>query len=191
MDIKKEHEKKPLNNKTLRFLVPVLVYYGKSLIYYINNLNRVAFGIKHKNIDKYDENRILILFHIRYKTKLLQEFLNWIKSKSFYLNDYPFGNINTSVFHMVVIKFPEKFDNAYNRFLKGEYSKMYSPQELVNYFKNNPNKRILEKVKGAEFLIVDEINKEFGKNTISISDILNNLDNWEFSLPPFDKNESF
>lgn len=183
-------EKKIIKNKTFRFLVPILVVYGLDFIRFINRLKIYAFGISNKGIE-FEENSIFILVDTLYNVDLLAEFANWLPTKSFYLGDYHFGNINKTNKHMFVIKFPNEFCNAYDNFIQGKYSKMYTDTEISKYFKDSISKKILTKSKGAEFMIVNEIDKEFGKNIITINDILSDLDNWEFSLPPLKDNENF
>jgi len=54
-------------------------------------------------------------------------FLKYVRSYSGYVDDYT-QNLNN--LHWVIIKIPERFIPAYDHWLKGEYSKMYSPSDL-------------------------------------------------------------
>ena len=130
-------------NKTLRFLIPVLREYGKEFIYYIDKLNRIAFGINDKAV-VYEENTIFILFDTVYNTKLFTEFLDWIRDKSFYIDDYIYGDLEYNL-HMVVIKFPDEYVEAYQNFKLGKYSKMYDKNTILKHFKNKDDKNILFK----------------------------------------------
>jgi len=177
-------------NKTLRFLLPVLITYGSIFVNYLNKLNRIAFGINDKAVVYEEDYLIYILFDITYTKELFVEFLEFIHSKSFYIDDYIYGKF-TSDLHMVVIKFPDKFKKAYDNFKKGKYSQMYSNKEIEKYFKNIGIKNILKKSKGAEFLLIREIEQKFGKKILSIDDILKNPDKWEWAIPPLKKEEGF
>jgi len=182
-------KKKVINNKTFMFLVPILRYYGDNFINYINNIDRVAFGISQKGIDYKNDRPIFILINSSFNTKFFNEFLQWIRTKSFYITDYIFGNANNSDYHMIVIKTPDVFKDAYDNFIIGKYSKMFDEKDINTYFKSNVSKKILKKSKG-EYLLVKEIKDEFDVE-INIKDVIENPDKYEFSLPPLKKNEEF
>ena len=62
-----------------------------------------------------------------------------LKQKPYYVIDYPFDSNRDGHLHVVVLKipFPEKFEI----FLKGEYSKMYSDEEIEQYI---PKKYVIQ-----------------------------------------------
>lgn len=170
-------------NKTFKFLIPVLRTYGEQFKFYLNNLDRRAFGVNHKAVKLPEKRCIFILFNKDYKEELFYEFLEFVREKSYYVTDYIFGNAVNSNFHMVVIKFPDKYADAYDKFIKGNLSQMYSEEDIENYFnKDEIAKKIMKKEDNAVFFLIKEINELFGNNIVSVEEILNNKDKWEFSV---------
>ena len=138
-------------NKTWQFLFPCFKAYGEETIKRLNSFYKLAVGIGDLNHHT-SKHCIYILIDtnialtdkglIEYKKKL-SVFLSWLKSQSFYVTDYMFDNSETEGKHMVVLKVPEKYDKAYSHFISGEYSKMYTKEEIEELFK------VIDTPKGA------------------------------------------
>lgn len=183
MEIKKTKE--IFANKTYKYLLPCLKYYEdedyKRLVksFYIS-----AVGLNDLN-NYVKDNCIHILYNLspgllyseqkEYNIRF-QKYLEWIRNKHFYINDYIF-NCDS---HMIVIKIPEAHNNAYEEFIAGNYSKMYNNYYVYTYFGNinlsnkiaenevnyrlEKTREILLKLNKAKEAFVYTINSDFDTN---------------------------
>lgn len=61
----------------------------------------------------------------------LQSFLNFIRTQECYVHDYIFDSVARPEQHCVVMYMGEEWHNAYQKLMEGQYSKMYSLDELT------------------------------------------------------------
>lgn len=157
------------DNKTWRFLLPCLKGHGDIFINRFNTVFKLAVGIHDTLLDGsyLSEGRNLyILCNKDYQKKNFSNFINWMQYKSYYKGDYcPDANFKTTKKHMLIIKVPKTFNNAYDYFLKSEYSKMYSEEELSSLFSVNTKEyQVLSKSIIALPNFVKKVNKRFDVN---------------------------
>lgn len=137
------HTGKLYKNKTLKYLYPSLKFYGEDLTDNLRNLVKLAVGIGDTN-DYTEEQNIYILLDtkpimnkdynvVSYSIKL-QTFLEWFRLQKYYVKDYIVRVKNEGDKHMIVIRVPNTLCTAFNNFIKGKYSKMYSNTQIEFYF---------------------------------------------------------
>lgn len=179
-------------NKTWRFLTPSLRGYDDVFINKFNSVYKLAIGIHDTLLDgseiAYDRN-IYIMLDKSYRNKLYQEFIDYIKFQDYYITDYnPSSNLNSRK-HMIVIKIPKRFSNAYDMFIESKYSKMYTKNEIDTLFSHptkTDDKKILLKYPEAYDSFVKKVNKEFNCNFTT-----SNLNADEYELPLKKEEEIF
>ena len=126
-------------NKTWNLLVPCLISHGRDLIIRLNNMVILGVGVHDTLLDgspNIKGNNIYLLIQKDCFPFVVAEFASWIQTKPYYVSDYcPDSNIFTSNKHMFILNVPEIHNDAYFHFLKGEYSKMYSPEYISRNIK--------------------------------------------------------
>ena len=151
---------KILENKTRKYLYPPLISLGRDFINHFTKQNKMAFGINDVithfcNI--FYENSLFIL--LKPESVNFQFFLEWLQSKDYYVNDYSYDSLLFGKYHIIVIKYPVK--TAYQNFLEGKYSQMFTENEIKKYFKKEDTIGILKKEKSQKEKFKKMIQKEF------------------------------
>lgn len=184
-------------NRTWDFIYPCLQVYGIDLMYNLNNLEKVAVGLKDFNktlkgnyiyiLIKSQSSSINPIVKLNYK-QVLAKTLEWFREQSFYVTDYVYSDIDKdSTLHMLVLKIPALYVESLKYFYKGLYSKMYTLKEIDRFFKNKPEiKRILHKDKSYINTFLEKVNKDFG-TSVTKQDFLDA----ELEYPPFMWEEIF
>ena len=126
-------------NRTVRYLVPGLGFYGPTLKTKLNLVFKLAFGIHDTLLEGSHlegQKNIYILVDKLVRPELFQNFMDWVKHQEYYVTDYVYDSImeNHSRKHMIVLAYPPSMGDAYDKFLLGKYSKMYTRQEITSYF---------------------------------------------------------
>lgn len=177
-----------LANKTRKYLLPCLKEYGRDFTSRLESVFKVAVGIGDvivSNRGIKHEKHIFILVSSSIARDFFIDFLDWIREQDMYEDDYTFGNIQTSELHMIIIKLPIKFYDAFETFKLGSYSKMYSEKDIEELFNKKPQfKKVIVKSKDYKISFVKELNSIFNTN------ITPEEYDGELDLPP-DKNEIF
>lgn len=121
-------------NKTWKLLGPCLSIYGSIFTDKLNTVFKLAAGIGDAN--HYNPTpSIYLLCDAKYQPRNFIKFLEWIKYEPFYVADYPYSpDLKEVRKHMVVIKIPKPYLKAYEHFLKGEYSQMFSTEQVNTLF---------------------------------------------------------
>lgn len=170
-------------NKTAGYLLPCLKYYGKELTDQLNRLPKLAVGINDHYLKEtginYD-NHIFIL--INTKNTKINDFLQWIRQKDYYEDDYIYDDIMNYNLHMLVLRIPEKHHKAFYNFKTSQYSKMYDKDVIDIYFaaKNTTIcniKKILLKEQDSKIVFKNKLETLF-EVRLSDSDI-----NGEYEFP--------
>lgn len=177
-------------NRTLKYLVPALVLYGKEFIAKLNSLKTLAVGIGDQ-ISKH-ENCIYILFDVNGKRqygryidiqKAKKDFkfmLTWLREQPFYVQDYPYDSGTNGHQHMVVLKLP--IENLVMNFLKGNYSKLYTKHQIENFFAKKDLHQYFVLKKDVHCLqeYIEILKSEYGVN-LTIDDVFHHK---EYDIPP-------
>lgn len=172
------NQKTVYTNKTRKYLLPCLMEYGANFTVKLENVFKIAVGIGDiiiSNRGIKHEKHLFILLESNIAPSFFIEFLDWIKKQSMYEDDYVFDNIQKSTAHMVILKLPEKYYSSFETFKLGEYSKMYSKEDINKFFKSNDIKQVLIKDHNYRIRFVGIINRRF-KSSIQVSDWEGELD---------------
>ena len=172
-------------NKTWRFLLPCLRGHGDIFVSKFNPVFKLAVGIHDTLLDnsKKSEGRSIYILCDKFANRIaFDEFLDWIKYQDAYIADYcPDSEILKSRKHVIIIKIPEVYNDAYDHFLKSNFSLMYLDEELKLLF-SNPGKKKEYDILSREPKIIEEfvkeVNKEFKTNAI-----VDDFKNAELELP--------
>ncbi len=152
------------DNKTRLYLLPVTKIYGKEFFNNFSKIFKLGFGINDFTMPdnlKFD-NHIFILLQSDLKSENFNDFLTWIRKQSYYEKDYAFDNIKNGDKHMVIVRIPKRYKYSYNAFVKGEYSKMYSEQDMRNLFNTGDTRLpVLTKSDNAMKKFVSKINADY------------------------------
>lgn len=183
-------------NRTVKYLVPSLGFYGPTLKTKLNLVFKLAFGIYDTLLDGSHlegQKNIYILVDKLVRPELFQNFMNWIKNQEYYVTDYVYDSImeTHSRKHMIVLAYPPSMGDCYDKFLLGKYSKMYTRQEIKDYFAEEAKletRQVLIKSAHAKQRFVSLIKKTFDTN-LEEQDFL--IGSWEFDLPPNKEEEFF
>jgi hypothetical protein len=122
---------KSYHNRTKVYLAPMLNYYGDTFRSLIRKLETTAVGIA--DILEKTDNKYCLYFLVNTKKDKLKVFdgvLHMLKSYSFFVKDYPFGEIFNNQLHMLVFEIPEELHGAYDAFLDSKYSKMLTTEQI-------------------------------------------------------------
>ena len=141
MDIKTFEEmyqmgQKTYANQTRLYLAPLMNYYGPIFRDSVRKLETAAVGIAdllHKDGDDYSLY-FLINATSTEKGSDFSEVLSSLSSYSFFVADYPFGEIFKNNLHMLVFKIPEELHGAYDSFITSKYSQMLSAENINKLF---------------------------------------------------------
>lgn len=176
-------------NKTWRFLCPCLLKYGDKFKEKFNLISKIAVGIYDHNIKTYNlpiGKAIFLLVDTTENNKYYKDFLDYINTKPYFIGLYNYNNglyyINQSRCSIIILKVPDNYDKAYDKFLEGKYSNMYTEEDLHNIF-------FIKKEKQREYNILcrsikalnnftKQVNKEFNTKATTSSLIKN-----EYELP--------
>lgn len=183
-------------NKTVKYLVPSLGFYGPTLKTKLNMVNKLAFGI-HDNLIEgthlAGQRNIFILLDRLVRPELYENFMSWIKHQDYYVADYPYDDVQEAYSrkHMLIISYPEKLGDVYDKFLLGKYSKMYSKEEIELYFQEEGKamaKHVLCRTAFAKNSFTFAVRDRFGTD-LEEQDFL--IDHWEYDFPPNAEEEFF
>jgi hypothetical protein len=152
-------------NKTKKYLLPCLKQYGDVFISKLSNVFKVAVGIGDVITDNHGfkhEKHIFILLDSTVATAFFIKFLAWVKDQPMYEDDYVFGNTQKSNYHMIVLKFPETFYEAFDNFKQSKYSQMFSQETIDGFFHKFPTvKKILVKDHNYRLNFTKKLNKKY------------------------------
>lgn len=172
-----------IKNRTQQYLVPTLYDYGKEFTEKMRQFSSPACGIGDMNIS--DPNLTgdpSIYFLLNIERSQIRRFsydMLYFRRLPQYANDYPFGELLYSKLHMLVIKIPDRYYDAYYNFLAHKYSKMYNKKEayrLFLYGPNDPAELKNRKKKALQAVTLDEelktiIAEEYGVNPNIITEL--------------------
>jgi len=164
-------DKRPiLANKTRKYLLPCLKEYGTDFTSRLDSVYKVAVGIGDiivSNRGIKHEKHIFILINSTIATEFFLNFLDWIREQDMYEDDYIFGNILTSILHMVIIKLPVKYYSSFETFKLGSYSEMYDKEDVDILFKGKLQyKKVIIKDHNYKVRFVEILNEQFGTSLV-------------------------
>ena len=176
-------------NKSRKYLLACLQEYGKEFTYMISDIFKVAVGLGDivvSNRGFKHEKHLFVLVDTDIAPFHFEAFVPFIKKHESYQDDYVYGSFRTSPLHMFIIKFPEKYYDAFETFKMGEYSKMYSREDIEKFFKHHEEyKKVLIKDRDYRIVFAEKLNRRYG-TTLTAADMDGELDE-----PPTEQSEIF
>lgn len=154
-------------NRTKMLLVPGLKFYGPSFVERFNSdLFKLAYGVNDKiyTNEKFLEGKrpIFIMVDKAVKPQIAWQAIEWIRCKPFYITDYVAEAGSFPRKHVIILDYPLELEKAYNYFMKGYYSKMYSKEHIDKYFEKGSNAyKILTKDSSYMPVFISKIEKVF------------------------------
>lgn len=154
-------------NKTYKYLLPCLKVYGPTFQTKVNSIFNLAFGIHDTLLDgtPFENSRaIYMLCDKLYQPAKFENFLNYVKHQKYYITDYAFDDIENGRKHMVVIAFPEKYFDVYDKFLESKYSKMYCKDEIEEFFPDDDSeaKGVIKQTNRMANIFIQKVFNSFG-----------------------------
>lgn len=168
-------------NRSLRYLLPLLKYYGNDFVDRVNTLEIKFCGIGDYAINTNVGENMYIVIEIT-KEKYFENFMNYIIKQEFYIQDYIFSLKKN--LHAFVVRFP--FPQIIDNFLAGQYSSMLSTDDIERYYQKTYKVRgveyytsvysILTKREEQKQVFLDTIHRDFGTADI--------VGDFEYDYPP-------
>jgi hypothetical protein len=183
-------------NRTVKYLVPGLNFYGPTLKTKLNLVFKLAFGVHDSLIEGSHlegQKNIYILVDKLVRPDLFQNFMDWVKHQEYFVTDYAYDAIMEahSRKHMIVLAYPPTMGDSYEKFLLGKYSKMYTKKEITSFFAEESKKevrQVIVKTVHAKTRFITLIKETFG-TILEEQDFLTGY--WEYDLPPNEEEEFF
>lgn len=155
-------------NKTYKYLVPCLKFYGETFVTKLSNTFVLAFGIHDCYLDgtPFEEDRLVyLLIDKAYQTAKFHNFIDYVKVQPYYITDYAYDDLENGRKHMLVVKFPEKYNSVYDKFNESQYSKMYTEEELNLFFYKEIHvmpRQVLTRDKKMKPFFLEKLNSTLG-----------------------------
>ena len=184
-------------NVTYRFLAPVLNTFNSTFLQEYRNVTPhvMAYAIGDVKYDraKRKQHQYLLFVAFNINGKFIPEkatylnkkdgrlkfkaFLDYFKKSKYYYDDY----IIDPIMHCVVIKLPKEFNETYDNFVNGKYSKLYKNSLVDLLFNNKDNLSVLKKDPEYREVFRERIKQKFGVTDKHLPDI---DDDTELEFPP-------
>lgn len=160
-------------NKTWKYLLPCLKQYGPVFSTKVSSLYKLAAGINDGllvNPSLKDEKLIYLLIDRRYNYKISNNIMTWLRYQPHVINDYVYDNVEGGRKHMFVIKIPYLYHEAYDKFIEGKYSEMYTREQVISLYESATEKHdentinainVLKKTVTAETKFKNKIHASF------------------------------
>lgn len=149
-------------NKTRLFLLPCLLENGSEFQMRFNRVYKFAVGIHDTSLNNHnitEEPLIYILLDKELSRMHFTEFINWLKSQPYFVTDYVSSPDLNSRKHMVVLRIPSLYYDAYQSFMSGRYSKMYNEEQKNLLFREHHRKEALKVLDRTHDALLDYVNK--------------------------------
>ena len=179
---------KVYKNKTWKFLLVCLKGYGDVFVRKFNPLFKLGMGVGDdymKDVECCQGKNLFIMIDKLSYEKLSEDFLRYVRYQTYYKYDYAIGNRK----HMIVLSIPEIFEDAYDQFMEGRYSMMFSQENVKLLFSSSERKEeygILMKEEETRKKFIKKVNEEFGTSVQTFDTFLK-----EYEFPPNMKEEIF
>lgn len=153
-------------NKTYKYLRPALKLYGSTFVAKFNSFNKLAYGVHDTLLDGTPiqlQRTVFVLLDKFVKPAIFNNIMDWMRHQEYYITDYPFDGLDGRQ-HILVLEFPEKYGDIYDKFLEGKYSEMYCFDEVESFFPNDTAeaKHVVIKSRKARAEFIVKVNQEYG-----------------------------
>ncbi len=181
-------------NRTYHYLVPSLAYYGPQFKTKLLNLRLHAFAIGDNDLKDLSvlQNRkcIYIMFNYHINRSHTTNVINWFKNQDYFVDCVPYVDTDKP-YWLLIIDYPEPLLGAYEKFLLGKYSQMYSKEELKLYFDSSKHKEalsVINKTAEAGLIHISRVKEDFD-TTLTFKDLSAN--GYQYDYPPRKEEEVF
>lgn len=178
-------------NRTYSYLRPALKMLGPTFVTKFNSFFKIAYGLHDTFLDGTpieNQRTIFVLIDTFFNANITKDSLNWMKNQEYYIADYPYDGFDGRL-TMLILEFPPKLGDIYDKFLEGKYSYMYTYSEIEDLFTpDNPAVGILTRRKDAREKFVARVNEIFN-TTVSVEDYRG--EGIQYDFPPIQKEEFF
>lgn len=180
--------RKQYENKTSEYLSPCLKE-GYSRIFEVKfkEMFVLAYGIGDKVIEENpnfiigNKSPIFILIDTFANKRKSEDFIYWIRYQSYFIKDYPMDLIGRA--HMIILDFPSKYSNAYDKFLEGRYSEMFTKEEIDKLFqKDSYEYKVLTKDKSLIPVFAKKLKETFELSSLKDDDLIDNELDFPYTL---------
>jgi len=160
---------KERSSKTWKYLyLAVLKGWDEELRNILNRTNKIEAAIRDEAAspiirDLKDPKIYLKVRPDMYTKIFFDSDLPVLRKHPSFLGDYSNYNKGQED-HIIVLKVPERFIEAFNNFLKGKYSKMYNFEEIMELYTSDAFKTyqgVLLKTREAKEDFIERLNEEF------------------------------
>jgi hypothetical protein len=124
-------------NMTWKLLLPCVNAYGENFMAFFNGLYKLGVGIHDMLLDGSSiikGDNLFIAFDREINSVSFWMFLSWVEQQDYFVAEYSIDDVATGQKHMLVLNIPKEHIEDYRHFLKGEYSKMYTPEFKRKHF---------------------------------------------------------
>jgi hypothetical protein len=124
-------------NRTRQYLYPIVKSYGPEFVRAVDSIFKVAVGIGDIIVNTcgiHHEKHLFLLCDAMFNPEQFQKSLTWLRDNVAYEDDYVFDMVHSGRLHMIVIKVPDIYYDTLVKFKKGEFSKMYSKEDIMKFF---------------------------------------------------------
>ena len=177
---------KVIENKTFKYIAPTILKHGEAFSYCLRNLIKIQYAIH----DTLFDGSFLggySLFIKYYKLGKYSKFLDGIYESPGFIFDYNPTDDLKSLVGCLIIRLPERFFEAYENFIAGAYSKMYSAQEVESMFVSPQVKDVLLHREPALQKFVKDLEETFQVKSLNPKD----FEKAEYDFPLILKEEVF
>lgn len=152
-------------NRTARYLAPSLVLYGQEFMQHFVQLKVLSYGLDDRSLQQ-DEGYTRPIFILCQSNRAFIENIKWISEHESYVHHYPFGEVLSTGYVMLVLNLEESMEDTYKDFSLGKYSDMYSNLEdmLPEIFRKNETNAldVVTTTKAGRDHFKDVLEREFG-----------------------------
>lgn len=163
-------------NKTWKYLLPCLKEYGITFKSKYDSLFKLAVGVFDNVLEGTDfenEKLLFVLIDKKYRPKITYNIMDYMRNQPFTVCDYAFDDLEEGRKHMFVFRIPEKYYTAYDEFINGRYSRMYSPEEIQYLFpeEGSEARQVFDRTDEAIQNFIGKVKNSFG-TTITKKDLV-------------------
>jgi len=144
------------SNNTRSYLFPCLKKYGNEFVdLIVKELHKVKVCIGDviytKTTGGTEFPCLFFLIDTSVQTGRFLNALERLKKEGYFVADYVYDDIKNGNLHMIILKFPSENIDAFYKFINGEYSKMYSGEDIELLF--NGKLRSKEAMEQRQYVI--------------------------------------
>lgn len=124
-------------NRTALYLSSIVNTFPDNVKVHIKNIQIIAWGINdldYLSVGRNPTRRSLLFFLVDYRKSVhaIENVERALDVHSLFHDSYFFNLRGDQILKMLVVKVPKRWDGAFDKFKQGEFSKMFTRQELTS-----------------------------------------------------------